>query len=83
MEEISRTDRVRNEEVLQIVKVERNVLRAIKRKKTNLIGHILYRNCFRIHVIVRNIEGRIEGRRRRRRRHKQLLDELKEKERIL
>ena len=83
MEELSRTDRVRNEEVLQIVKVERNVLRAIKRKKTNLIGHILYRNCFRIHVIVRNIEGRIEGKGRRRRRHKQLLDELKEKERIL
>jgi len=40
MEEISRSDRLRNEEVLQIVK-ESNVLQTIKRKKINLIGNIL------------------------------------------
>jgi hypothetical protein len=31
---------VRNEEVLQRVKEERNVLPAIKRKKDNWIGHV-------------------------------------------
>jgi hypothetical protein len=48
MEKISWTDRVRNEEVgvLHRVCVERNILRAIKRKKANCTCHILLRNCF-------------------------------------
>jgi hypothetical protein len=32
------TDRVRNEEVLQTVKVERNIVHTIKRRKANWIG---------------------------------------------
>jgi hypothetical protein len=51
MEKISWTDRVRNEEVLHIVKEERNILHTIKRRKANLIGHILCRNCLLKHVI--------------------------------
>jgi hypothetical protein len=69
METISWTDRVRNVEVLHRVKVERNILRTIKRRKTNWIGHILRRNRLLTHVIEGKLEGRIEmtGRRGRRR----------------
>jgi hypothetical protein len=35
MEEISWTDRVRNEEILHGVKEERNILHTIKRRKAN------------------------------------------------
>ena len=45
MEMISWTSRVRNDEVLQRVKVERNILQTMKRRKANWIGHILCRNC--------------------------------------
>ena len=43
--EISWTDRVRNEEVLQRGNEERNILQTVRRKKTNWNGHIFYRNC--------------------------------------
>jgi hypothetical protein len=55
MEKISWTDRVRNEEVLQ-VKEERNILHTIKTRKANWNGHILRRNCLLKHVI----EGKLE-----------------------
>jgi hypothetical protein len=52
------TEHVRNEEVLQRDKEERNILQTIKVRKVNWIGHILCGNC-----IVKNVmEGRIEGR---------------------
>jgi hypothetical protein len=44
-------DRVRNEEVLQRVKEERNILHTVNRRKGNGIGHILRRNCLLKHVI--------------------------------
>jgi hypothetical protein len=47
---------VRNVEVLRIVKEERRILRAIKRRNANWIGHILRKDCFLIHVT----EGKIE-----------------------
>jgi hypothetical protein len=78
-EKISWTEHVRNEEVVQRVKEERNILQTINRKKANWIGHVLRRNCLLKHVIEGKIEGRIEVRRRRGRRRKQLLDDLKEK----
>jgi hypothetical protein len=81
MEKISWTDRVRNEEVLHSVKEERNIVRTIKRRQANWIGHILCRNCLLKHVIEGKIEGRIEMTGRRGRRSKQLLDDLKEKKR--
>jgi hypothetical protein len=58
MEKISRTDRVRNKEVLHRVKEERNIVHTIKRRKVNWIGHILRRNRLLKHVI----EGKIAGR---------------------
>jgi hypothetical protein len=58
MEEVTCTDRVRNEDVLQRVKEERNILYTEK-NKTNLIGHILVRNCLLRHVPETKIEGRI------------------------
>jgi hypothetical protein len=78
IEKIIWTDRVRNEEVLQGVKEERNIVHTIKRRKANWIGHILRRNWLLKHVT----EGKLEGRTGRRgRRRKQLLDDLKEKRR--
>jgi len=59
MEKISWTDHLSNEEALQRVK-ERNILRTIKSRKSNWIGHILRRNCLQNHVADGNIEGMIE-----------------------
>ena len=78
MEKISWVDSVRNE-VLKRLKEERNVLQTVKRRKTNLIGHILRGNCLLKHVIEGKIGGRIEVTGRRGRRCKQLLDNLKDK----
>jgi hypothetical protein len=56
--DISWTDRVKNEGVLQSVKEERNILHTVKLRKANWIGHILRKNCLLKHVI----EGKVEGR---------------------
>jgi hypothetical protein len=58
---------VKNEEVLLLVKEQRNVLYEISKRKANWIGHILRRNCLLQQVIEGKIEGGIEvtGRRRR------------------
>jgi hypothetical protein len=61
IETISWTHCVKNEEVLHRVKEERNILHTIKRRKANLIGHILRRNCLLKHVIEGKLEGRKEG----------------------
>jgi len=60
MEMISWTNHVRNEEVLQRVKEERNILQTMKRRKANWIGHILCRNCLRKHITEGKLEGSIE-----------------------
>jgi len=83
MEKISWTGRVKNEEVLQGVKEERNILHTIKRRKDDWIGHILRRNCLVKHVIEGKIDGRINVTGRRGRRRKLLLDELKEEKIIM
>jgi hypothetical protein len=57
MEKISWTDRVINEEVLHIVKEERNMVHTVKRRKAKWVGHILRTNCLLKHVI----EGKIRG----------------------
>jgi hypothetical protein len=46
MEMINWTDHVRNEEVLQRVKEERNILQTVKRRKANWIGHIFVGTAF-------------------------------------
>ena len=57
MEKISRTDHVRNEEVLLRVNEQRNILHEIRKRKANWIGHILRRNC----LLKQVIEGKIKG----------------------
>jgi hypothetical protein len=78
-ENISWTDRVRKEEVLLRVKEERNILRTIKRRKANWIGHIWRRNCLLKHVTEGKIGRRVEVTGRRGKRRKQLLDDREEK----
>jgi hypothetical protein len=67
MKKMSWTNRVRNEEVLQGVKGDRNIVHKIKRRNAKCIGQILGRNCFLRHVIEGKIKGRTEvtGRRGR------------------
>jgi hypothetical protein len=57
--EISWTDGVKNAEVLHRVGKERNILRTIKSRKANWIGHILRGKCLQKHVIEGKIRGRI------------------------
>jgi hypothetical protein len=45
IEKISWTDHVRNEDVLLRVMYQRNILNEIRNRKSNLIVHILRRNC--------------------------------------
>jgi hypothetical protein len=49
---------------------EINILRTIKRKKANWIGHFLHRNCLLKQIIEGNLEENIEVTRRRERRRK-------------
>jgi hypothetical protein len=44
MEKLSWSDHVRNEEVLLRVKVQRNILHGISKRKANWIGNISRRN---------------------------------------
>ena len=69
---ISCTDSVKNEEVLQRVRVKRNIPHTTELRKVNWTGHVLCRNCLMKHVI----EGKIEGTVRRGTKRKQLLDDL-------
>ena len=79
MEKISWTDHVRNEEVLLRVNEQRDILREIRKRKANWIGHILRRNCLLKQVIEGKIKGEMEVRRRRGKRRKKLLDDLKDR----
>jgi hypothetical protein len=65
-------------EVLHEVKLERNIIQTINRRKANWIGHILCTNYLLKHVIEGNIDKSIEVTGRRGRRGQQLLDDLKE-----
>jgi hypothetical protein len=56
MEKNSRTDRVRNEEVLHKVKEKRNILPSTNRKKVNWNCHVLSTNC----LLKRVVEGKTE-----------------------
>jgi hypothetical protein len=80
MEKISWNDRVIKEEVLHRPKYGRNILQTIKRRETNCIVCILYRDCLLKHVIEGKIERRILVAGKRRRRRRQLLNDLEEAE---
>ena len=79
MEKISWIDHVRNEEVLLRVSEQRNILREIRKRKVNWIGHILRRNCLLKQVIEGKIKGEMDVTRRRGRRRKKLLHDLKDR----
>ena len=79
MQNIIRTDHLRNEEVLLQVNEQRNILHSIRKRKANWIGHILRRNCLLKQVIEGKIKGEIEVTRRQGRRRKKLLDDLKDR----
>ena len=78
MEYISWTDRMRNEEVLQLVKEERYVIHAVQRRKASSTGHILRRRGLLYHMSDGKIDGRIEVTGRRGRRRMWLLYDLNE-----
>jgi len=73
--------------VLLRVNEQRNILREIRKRKANWIGHILRRNCLlklrRNCLLKQVIEGKTKGEmevtRRRGRRREKLLDDLKGK----
>jgi len=75
--EISWTDCVRDE-VLNIVKEERNIVHTVIRRKANWIGRIWRRNCLLKNVIEGKIEERMEVTGRRAKRSKLLQDDFKE-----
>jgi hypothetical protein len=79
MEKISRTDHVRNEEVLLRVKEQRNILHEIRKWKVDWIGHILCRNCLLQQVNKGKIKGGMGVKGRQGRRCRKLLDDLKER----
>ena len=68
-----------NEDVLLRVKEQRNILHEISKRKTNLIGHILRRNCLLQWFIEGKIKVGIEMTGRQGRRCRKLLDDLKER----
>ena len=72
---------MRNEEVLQSVREERNILQTIKRMKANCSGHILRRNCLLEQIVERKREGGIQVTGMQGRRRKQLLFDFKERRR--
>ena len=77
-ENISWTDRVRNEEVLHRVIEERNVLLTVKSRKANWIGNVLRRNCLLKYVSEGKIKEWIKVTGRRGIRRTELQDYLKE-----
>ena len=80
MEKIIWADSVKNDEVLQKIKEERNILLSIKRRKAKCICHMLRgTNCFIKHITKEKMLERIEVTGRRGRLRKQLLDNLKGK----
>ena len=79
MEKISWTDHVRNEEVLLRVNEQGNILHEIRKRKANLISHILHRNCLLKQIIEEKIKGELEVTRRRGGRRKKLQDDIKDR----
>ena len=70
---------MRNGEILQRVKEDRNIITTINGRKANWIRHLLRRDCLLKYVIEVKLEGKTKVTGRRVRRSKQLLDDLMEK----
>ena len=77
MLKISRIQKFTNQEVLNMIREERNMIRSIhQRTKHNWIGHVLRNDS----LLNRIIEGRIEGMRGRGRKRQQMIDDIMDKE---
>ena len=61
------------------VNEQRNILREIRKRKANWIGHILRRNCLLKQGIEGKIKGEMDATRRRGRRRKKLLDDIQDR----
>ena len=70
---------MRNEEVLHMVKEERNILHTVNRKKANWIVYALLRNCLLKHATGGKIEEKNRRTGSRGRSRKQVLNAIKEK----
>jgi hypothetical protein len=75
MEKIKWSEKVTNEQVLDRIGEKRPLLNNILRRKANLIGHILRRNCL-LHDAIEGQMTEVKGRRRI-----QLLDDLRKRRR--
>jgi len=64
---------VTNEEVLKRIGEKRQVIRDIKKRKANWLGHVMRRDC----LLRDAIEGTVEGKRKRGRRRYQLMDDVR------
>ncbi|KAJ4430925.1 hypothetical protein ANN_19518 [Periplaneta americana] len=73
MERVKWTDRIRNEVVLERVDEERMMLKLIRKRKRNWLGHSLRRNS----LLKDALEGMVNGRRVRGRRRYQMVDDIK------
>ncbi|KAJ4449703.1 hypothetical protein ANN_01107 [Periplaneta americana] len=73
MERVNWTDRIRNEAVLERVGEERMMLKLIRKRKRNWLGHWLRRNC----LLKDALEGMVNGRIVRGRRKYQMIDTIK------
>ena len=68
---------MRNEEVLHKFDEKINILYTAKRRKVNLIGNTLHRNCLIKHIIDQKI-GKVIRDGKTSKRRKQLLDDINE-----
>ncbi|KAJ4429839.1 hypothetical protein ANN_22043 [Periplaneta americana] len=73
MERLKRTDRIRNEAVLERMGEERIMLKLVRKRKRNWLGQWLRRHC----VLKDALEGMVNGRRVRGRRRYQMINDIK------
>ena len=73
LERVKWTDRIRNEAVLERVGETRTMLKLIRKRKRNWLGHWLRRNC----LLKDALEGMVNGRKVRGRRRYQMIDNIK------
>ncbi|KAJ4446881.1 hypothetical protein ANN_13581 [Periplaneta americana] len=71
LERVKWADRMRNEAVLERVGEERMMLKLIRKRKGNWLGHWMRRNC----LLKDALEGMVNGRRVRGRRRYQMIDD--------
>ena len=74
MLKISWADRITNQEVLRRAHTERALIREVRKRQINFLGHVLRREGMEHHTLT----GKIEGRRARGRQRQKFLNSLVE-----